>query len=436
MMEVMDTAATPDPLTLARQAGDATPPRAADDRPWDKAQSEKERAGTSSGVNIEPGSNDDGWKIPPRVSLSDGTQLQLYKDGEALHAGYDAIQAAKRRICLEVYIFHSDSTGRAFAELLAQRAREGIAVYVIYDSLASWDTDRQMFKMMRDAGVRLAAFHPIRPWECVYSWRPANRDHRKILIIDDEMAGLGGLNIGAEYAGSWVVSSHDERAPWRDTAIGIRGPSARQLLIPFARTWRYVQHGGKLRNTEYISNLDSGEFGVVASVPGLRRPWVALRSMFAGAKKSISLTMSYFAPPDAFIADLCRAARRKVRVRLMIPEVNDIPLLTIAARSFYERLLTAGVEIYERQAAVLHAKTLCIDGCTSIIGSTNLDYRSIEYNTESSVIIRNPQFGAQMDCLFDNDVKYSKRITLREWRKRPTWDRFVQWSVNRARYLL
>lgn len=435
----MDTAATPDPLTLARQAGEATADRAGEragaERPWEKAQTDKERAGTSSGVNIEPGSNDDGWKIPPRVSLSDGTQVQLYKDGEALHAAYDAIKAAKRRICLEVYIFHSDGTGRAFAELLAQRAREGIAVYVVYDSLASWETDRQMFKMMRDAGVRLAAFHPIRPWECRFSWRPVNRDHRKILIIDDEMAGLGGLNIGAEYAGSWVVA-HNECAPWRDTAIGIRGPAARQLLVPFSRTWRYVQHGGKLRNTEYINNLDSGEFGVVASVPGHRRPWVALRSMFSGAKKSIALTMSYFAPPHAFIADLCRAARRKVRVRIMIPAVNDIPILTTAARSYYERLLTAGVEIYERQLAILHAKTLCIDGYASIIGSTNLDYRSIEYNTESSVIIRNSEFGAQVDSLFDNDVRFSQRISLKEWRKRPTWDRFVQWSVNRARYLL
>jgi cardiolipin synthase len=392
--------------------------------------------GTSAGINIAPGTQDDGWDIPSPVTLSDGTRVQLYKDGEALHAGFDAIRTAKKRICFEIYIFHSDETGRAYAELLSAKAREGVPVYVIYDSLGCVDTDPKMFEQMRDAGVRLAEFHPLKPWDCKYSWRPANRDHRKLLLLDDDGAGLGGLNVGAEYAGSWVVPTRPDCAPWRDDAVGLRGPSTRLLFIAFARMWRYVTRGGKLRDTEILNNMDDGEFGVVASVPTRRSPLVSLRKMLREAKKSILLTMSYFAPPDELIDELCGAAKRGVKVHLMLPAECDVPLLMWAARSFYETLLQGGVEVYERQGAILHAKSLCIDNYTSIIGSTNLDYRSIEYNCELSVIIRNSDFGAQMRRLFENDVCYAERITLKEWRKRPFRDRMMQWAVKRARYLL
>jgi cardiolipin synthase len=396
----------------------------------------REEAGMAPGINISAGSRDDGWAVPDPVILSDGTVLQLYKDGEALHAAYDAIKAARRRICLEVYILRSDPTGRAFAELLAYKARQGLQVFVIYDSFGSLDSDPVMFEHMARAGVRLGAFHPIKPWECRYSWRPANRDHRKLLLIDDDTAGLGGLNIGGEYAGSWVVPSKQLHAPWRDTAIGIRGPAAQLLLIPFTRTWRYVEHGGKLSNLALFHNVQSGEFGVLASVPTRHSPLAPLRLMLREARTSILMTMSYFAPPDDLINELCHAARRGVKVRLMLPGVCDVHILMTAARAFYEKMLSAGIEIYERQGAVLHAKTMCIDAHTTILGSTNLDYQSIQYNCELSVIIRSRGFGAQMHELFANDIGYAKRINLSEWRRRPTYDRLVQWAVMRARYLL
>src|SRR6266404_9606813 len=160
----------------------------------------------ASGINTCVGHQDDGWHAPPPVSLSDGTRLQLFKDGEALLAAYKAIEAAERIIFLEVYIFAGDDTGQAFADLLCAKARQGVRVYVIYDSLGCAGTSsRPMFRRMRRAGVRLQQFHPMLPWECNFGWRPFNRDHRKLLVIDRRIAGIGGLNIGAEYAGSWVV---------------------------------------------------------------------------------------------------------------------------------------------------------------------------------------------------------------------------------------
>ena len=430
MIGCMPSVDTADDITHAPDPGRAIAERSV----------EGEGGGTSSGVNIAPGSDDDGWKVPKPVVLSDGTRLQLYKDGEALHAAYEAIRGAKRRICLEVYIWGNDDTGRAFADLMCTKAQEGVRCYVIYDSFGSIGTDREIFRRMRKAGVNVQEFHPLRPWEPRYSWRPFNRDHRKLLIIDDQAAGLGGLNVGGEYAGSWVVRSKAAATDlWRDNAMGVVGPGARHFLAAFANTWNYVQRGGRIGRAELLHNcrFEEGELGIMASVPAARSRVTPLaHELIAGARESIELTMAYFAPPDSLIDELCDAARRGVRVRLMLPGKCDVKLLVVAARSFYDMLLRAGVEVYERQEVVLHAKTLVVDQERVALGSTNLDYRSIEYNLEISALVKHKHFGKQIHDLFEHDVCFARRISSKEWRRRPYLDRFGQWAVNRARYLL
>jgi cardiolipin synthase A/B len=450
----------------------------------------RQHAGVSAGVNLWPGNDDDGWTVPDPVVLADGTRVQLYKDGEALHVAYDAIAQAKFLICLEVYIFANDETGRAFTDLLCRKARQGVRVYVLYDDLGSLGAG-ELFKRLAAAGVRLASFHPVFPWELKFSWRPWNRDHRKLLVIDNEVAGMGGLNVGGNYAGSWVVrnvrnlsgrvagervgramgsaaarvAGGSKARPampsarsvgdtngdgvaenpacdfWRDTSVGVRGPAARQFQQAFARSWTYVSRGGRIKRAEFIHALDANnadnELGILASVPTINSPLrPLLHELIRGSKQSLMTTMAYFVPDDDLVEELCRAARRGVRVRLMLPGRSDVRLVQLAARSFYERLMTAGVEIYERQMVVLHAKTMVVDGRTSVVGSVNLDYRSIEYNMELSTIVRSEEFGRQMIDLFENDVRYAKRISLNEWRKRPWRDRLVQWGVSRARYLM
>ena len=394
--------------------------------------------GTSSGINTCPGCEDDGWVVPDPVTLSDGTRLQLFKDGEALHAAYQAIEHAKQFVCLEVYIFASDDTGRAFARLLCEKAQAGVRVYVIFDSFGSLYSDRGMFRAMKRAGVRLREFHPIAPWECNFSWRPFNRDHRKLLVIDGAIAGIGGLNIGGEYAGSWVVPNNARDCDlWRDNGVGIVGPGALPFLHAFANTWHYLAHGGRIQRAAFEHNLDDGELGILASVSTVNsrlRP--SLCRLVRSARRSLEMTMAYFAPDDELVEELCRAARKGVRVRLMLPGRCDVPVVRIAARSFYETLLSCGVEVYERQGVVLHAKTMVVDGRTTVMGSANLDYRSIEYNCEIAAVIRSPGFGRQMRDLFEHDVHFAKKIGLGEWRRRPHWDRFVQWAVSRARYLM
>jgi cardiolipin synthase A/B len=407
-------------------------------------ETERAVAGTARGINILPGAEDDGWVIPPPVKLADGSEIQLYKDGEAWHAAFEAMKLARFRICLELYIFASDETGQAVADLLSEKARAGLRVFVLYDSFGSLYSDRAMFDKMRHAGVHVQEFHPMRPWDCKYGWRAFNRDHRKLLLIDDNIAGLGGMNLGADYAGSWIVKSAmtgshmKEPDLWRDNAIGIRGPATRILRQSFARTWHYVQHGGRIRAAELIHNIyHPGEFGVLASVPTIDSPLKPeIVHLLHNAKKSIHLTMAYFAPDDVLINELCKAADRGVKIGLMLPGRGDMRILVIAARSFYEKLMSHGIEIYERQNVMLHAKTIVVDGEISIIGSTNLDYRSIEYNCEISAVIRSETLGKQIEMLFENDVQYAKKIDPEVWQHRPHWDRFGQWLVSRARYLL
>ena len=437
---------------------------------WSQAPAlEPPRRRPSPGVNIIPGPEDDGWPEPPPVRLADGTAVQLLKDGQALRVAYDAIAAARESVALEVYIFHCDRTGRAFADLLARRAREGLNVRVLYDSVGSAGEDPAMFEALRRAGVRLREFHPWQPWRASHGWRPFNRDHRKLLVVDDRVAVLGGQNLGDEYGSSWVVGhGHDDA--WRDTAVGLDGPSVRLLSEAFDRVWRYVEDGGPIHRAEFIHSPQSREdrpggslldarpatgtrvplgpsrseldvppdsLAVLASVPSSRsRLMPSLRKLLRDARASIDMTMAYFAPPEQLIDQLCRSARSGVRVRLMLPDRSDVPLLVVAARAFYGRLLAAGVEIYERLYAVLHAKTLCVDGRISVVGSTNLDYRSIQFNCELSMVAHSRPFATQMRSLFAHDVCYARQIHREEWCCRPVRDLLIQWAVMRARYLL
>jgi cardiolipin synthase A/B len=413
-----------------------------------------------AGINVRPGADDDGWTALPPVTLADGTRITLFKDGEALHAGLEAIRGARRRICVEIYIFKNDATGKAFADLLSERARAGVRCYLIYDSFGSIGS-RSLIDQMRQAGVRIAEFHPVAPWRCRFGWRPGNRDHRKLLIVDDQIAGLGGLNIADEYAGQWVAGNR-AKTEWlmRDNAIGLIGPGVTALLASFSRTWSYVQTGGRIWKTEYRHQLNirsdrkgrrigksrlggltpcevlMGDFGVLASAPTLNSPLrPMLYELLHTARKRISIIMAYFAPDDELVKQLCDAAQRGCRVRIVLASRSDLHVMVIAARSFYSRLLEAGVEIYERRGAVLHAKTLVVDD-VAIVGSTNLDYRSIEFNLELSALLKSQGFSDEVDQLVDHDVKFSNRINRYHWRRRPRLDRLTQWAVSRFRYLL
>lgn len=396
--------------------------------------------GIARGLNLTPGTEDDGWRVQPPVSLSDGSQIRLFKDGEALRCWYDAVCSARHAIFAESYIIADDDTGRAFRDQLIAKARSGVHVFLIYDSFGSHNTPHEYFDRMAREGVRVREFHPMALWRCRFSWRPFNRDHRKLLIVDNHFVGLGGLNIANEYGGSWLGKAPVQpETLWRDCGIALEGPAAGPFVESFRRTWTYVTRGGRSARAFLAHNLDGarGPVGMLSSVPSMAAPISRLLSdLLRQTRKSIDLTSAYFAPGDELVNLLCRAARRGARVRLMLPSLTDSRIMVTASRSFYEQLMASGVEVYERQQARLHAKTLVIDGVISLVGSTNFDYRSIDYNCELAAIIRSEPFALQMMELFEHDVTFSRRIDPRDWRRRRWLDRVVQWAVNRSRTLL
>jgi cardiolipin synthase len=418
------------------------------------------------GLNLEPGDADDGWVHPPPTRLDDGTLIHLLKDGEALRAAFDAIAVARKRVCAEVYILRDDATGHAFVDLLCRKSRDDrVPVFLIVDAFGSDHPRRRMFRRLRGAGVRVAEFHPYLPWECRFSWRPWHRDHRKLLIVDDIVGGLGGLNIGDEYAGKWIAGDRANMT-WlmRDNAIGLIGPATRVLHRCFARTWRYIHRGGPVRRAMLLHGLRlpsdpkgprlgkqrhprepdapaipvmNGQFALLASVPTLVSPLrTLLHHLLATSKTSIRMIMAYFAPDDELVRALCLAAQRGVKVELIFASLSDWHIMRIAARSFYRRLIDAGVAVYERRGAVLHAKTLCVDNHLTLIGSTNLDYRSIEFNLELSGVIASAVFAESVNALFDLDIRFSDRIEIGMLDQQPWRDRVVQWAVSRSRYVL
>lgn len=397
------------------------------------------KAGVSRGNDLTPGAQDDGWTVQPPVTLEDGSILRLYKDAEGVRAAYQSIERARQSVFIEFYTFASDSTGQAFAHLLSQKAAEGVKVYLIYDAFGSLGSQGRMFRTMRKAGVSIGKFHPVWPWDCSFSWRPFNRDHRKLLIVDGEHVAMGGLNIGDQWAGQWVSARPDCADFWRDCSIGLSGPAARHFAQAFVQTWQYVTRGGRITRALYSHNLNfaAGPVAMLASVPTMDSPLAAfLPKLIADATRTIDLTAAYFAPSEEFLNQLCQASTRGVRVRMMLPDKTDAPIMVLAARSFYERLMDAGIHIYERRHVVLHAKTLVIDGTLSLLGSTNLDYRSIGYNCELLAGLRSTEFAQQMEKLFEHDIAHALPIRPAKWRHRPTRDRIIQWAANRSRYLL
>lgn len=365
--------------------------------------------------------------------LIKGNKVALLIDGpQTMAAMMNAIEAATDHVNLETYIFDQDEIGLKFAELLKSKQREGVQVNVIYDSHGTLDTPAGFFESMREAGIRLTEFNPLNPLDRLGSWRPNNRDHRKILIVDGKIAFTGGINITKDYSSSSRTSARPgSHAPgWRDTHIRIEGPAVAALQSLFMDTWAN-QRDERLDDRNYFPPLkEEGEemLRILSTHPdGDYSVYKAYALAMQQAKKTIHITVAYFVPDQQIVTSLVAAAQRGVDVRIIFPSVSDFGLVLHAGRSFYQELLEGGVRIYELQKSVLHAKTAVIDSLWSTVGSANLDMRSFLHNTEVNVVILGQRFGNVMEETFKADLKVSREITLEEWKQRPFTHRVKEW---------
>lgn len=389
--------------------------------------------------------------------LTAGNDVTLLYDGPASYDSmFDAIAAARDHVNVEFYIVEDDATGHRFSELLLRKCAEGVAVNLIYDSVGSLKTPPEFFDRLREGGVHVLQFNPVNPLAARRGWRVNNRDHRKIVIVDGKVGFTGGINIsdvyssgsggrGGRSAGSGIGSGTSaSRAAidrgWRDTNIRIAGPAVAGLQKLFLATWEQ-QTGAPLSARDWFpATKPEGDHlvRIIGSVPDDDVPaiYATYISAIRYAEKTVRVTMAYFVPDPQTLDALKAAAGRGVEVTLVLPSYTDFWAVFHAGRSHYEELLDAGVRIYERQDALLHAKTAVIDGVWSTVGSSNLDWRSFLHNTEVNAIVLGPRFGAQMEEMFARDLKASRHITREAWSQRPLSVRIKEWAARLWAYWL
>jgi cardiolipin synthase len=354
-----------------------------------------------------------------------GNKVELLVDGPTT---YDAMLAvignAKDHINMETFTIEDDEVGQRFVKLLISKQRSGVQVNLIYDSVGSISTPKEFFKPLIESGGNVLEFDPINPLNARKGWQVNRRDHRKLLIVDGQVAFVGGVNISSVYSsGSFGRSKPTKgKVTWRDTHLRMSGPVVSEFQKLFMATWA-EQKSEPLASRDYFPELKSQGNEVVRAIGSspeepYSQMYVTLLSAINSAETQIFLTNAYFVPDPQLLAALKEAVQRGVDVRLLLPEKTDSIMVFYASRSFYDELLSAGVKIYERQDAMLHAKTALIDGVWSTIGSTNLDWRSFTNNQEINAVILGQDFGAQMQAMFEKDLESSELITLEAWRNR------------------
>lgn len=372
------------------------------------------------------------------TQLLRGNTARLLIDGPATIAAMKtAITAARHRLLVEFYIIEDDGVAAEIGELLLRKAAQGVSVALMYDSVGSMGTERAFFDKLRDGGIAVCAFNPVNPLERPGHWGLLQRNHRKVLVADSDVAFTGGINLSNVYAeGSF--SSAARRGPpvdadkqgWRDTQVELRGPVVPALAAVFRESWARQGCEGTLPPGPPPRVATPGQRVVklVAGDPtnGINPSYTALLHAIQAARRNVQLTMAYFAPGPDLIQALCDAARRGVSVSLVLPGRSDVTLVLHAARARYAQLLEAGVQIHEMSHAVMHAKTAVIDGVFSSVGSSNLDWRSIVGNNEIDVIVLGDDFGQQMQALFARDVAASTPIEAASWAKRGLGQRLLE----------
>ena len=382
--------------------------------------------------------------------LTAGNDVKLLYDGPASYkAMFDAIDKARDHVNLEFYMFQDDEVGQRVSDVLLRKRAQGVAVNLIYDGVGSLNTPPEFFDRLKEAGVQVLQFNPVNPLQAARGWRVNNRDHRKIVIVDGKTAFVGGINISSVYSnrpsahvaapsGSRPVQRRDDG--WRDTNIRLQGPAVAALQKLYLETWQ--QHSKQVppKRAWFPRANSAGNqlVRIIASEPGDAVPaiYATYVSAIQHAEKTVHLTMAYFVPDPQTIAALEEAAQRGVDVTLVLPSYTDFWPVFHAGRSHYEDLLEAGVKIYERQDALLHAKTAVIDGVWSTVGSSNMDWRSYLHNQEVNAIILGGEFGSQMEEMFSGDLKASRAITRENWAKRPLQDRLKEWAARMWAYWL
>jgi cardiolipin synthase A/B len=349
--------------------------------------------------------------------------VEVLTDGEAFYESeLAAIRSASRNVHIEAFIFHAGEIGDRFLAALTERAEAGVTVRVVVDAIGSFPTADRYFATLRSAGGRVAWYQPIR-WYTLKRFN--NRTHREIIVVDGTIGFIGGAGI----ASHWLETDKREK-PWRDTMLRVTGNLVAGLQSTFAENW-LESTGEILADASVFPDLPSvaGDAAglVVVGTPSPARSSparVLFQVLLSAARESIDINSPYFLPDPSARRELIAAARRGVRVRVITPgDANNHPLARRASRRRYGELLKTGVEIYEFQPRMIHAKILVADGLWSVVGSTNFDSRSFDLNDEVNMVVMNRELAARLNADFERDRASSRAVTYVEWQRRPLRER-------------
>ena len=364
--------------------------------------------------------------------ISVGDDVELLINGDAIFPRYlETIRNAQRTICLTTYVYWRGEIAHEVADTLCERARAGVECNVIIDAVGGMKLERDVIERMLDAGVRVSRFRPPKPYAVR---RLANRTHRKILVADGLVGLTGGVGIAEEWTGNAQDPDH-----WRDTHVRVEGPVVRGLFGAFAENWLEAT-GEVLVGPGYLPEIrerpGGGPMMVVRSSAGVGDTNVeALYYLaIAAARERLDLTAAYFVPRPAFIDALRDAARRGVHVRVLVPGPNiDKPPVRVAGRVSYDDLLEAGVQVYEYQPTMLHAKTMVVDDVWSSVGSVNFDNRSFQLHDEATLCVLSEAFAGRLTAQFERDLERSEQMDPERWAGRGPLQRSVESALKLAR---
>lgn len=354
--------------------------------------------------------------------LTPGHRVQLALNGDGTYEQMWAdLASAQRSITLQVYYGNSGRMAGRLRDILVDRARQGVQVLVLYDAFGTSALSDEFLKVVRDAGVRIEPFRPLR---LSTLHLVQNRSHVRGIVVDGRIGWTGGFGIDDKWLGDGRTNGS-----WRETNVRFEGPAVRQMQAAFAVAWAEAT-GTLLTGTlTAIPAADGVRAGLLFTSPTLGSTAAErfLALSIAGATRTLYVTTAYFAPDAALVDMLAGAARRGVDVRVLTAgEATDMHIVRLAGRSWYETLLDAGVRLYEWQPTTLHPKTFVIDGLWSTVGSMNMDNRSLALNDEATLMVYDADFGRQMNGVFGDDLQHSREITRDAFRQRSWWQRLIE----------
>ena len=328
-----------------------------------------------------------------------------------------AIRGARTSITFSNYLWQKGAIAEEIAEAVAGRCRAGVEADVLIDAVGSHDMSREARERMERAGCRVADFHPVNPLNVR---RLNHRNHRRVLVVDGRLAVTGGTGIGSQWTGDGRHPGH-----WRQTDVVAEGPIVRHVQAAFADTWRDAT-GILLGGEAYFPDLEPRGDVAAQSVRSSARAggseaYALFLLAIEGARASIRITTPYFVPDVDIAAALRRAAGRGVNVEVIVAGAADTfpdRVVRRASQGAYGHALEAGVKIYEYGPALLHAKTMTIDGRWASIGSVNLDNRSFALNHEASLVVSDSGLARRLDEIFRDDLRFSREVTLESWKRR------------------